>query len=151
MRLHMLRVCTRKDWTAGVLTRGDVMPPQFLCSTMEDGRNAVKVAGHTRIPAGTYKVKLRNEGELTKKYQLKFPDIHRGMLWLQNVPGFDWVYLHIGNTAEDSEGCILVGNSINYETGFQGDSVPAYKSLYTLVSNQILNEDDVEITIEDVA
>jgi hypothetical protein len=151
MRLHLLRVCTRPDWTSGVLIRADMAKPQFLCSTMEDGHKTVKVAGKTRIPAGTYKIKLRTEGDLTRKYQLKFPDIHKGMLWIQNVPGFEWVYLHVGNTAEDSEGCILVGNSINYETGFQGESVPAYKSLYTLVANEILTEGDAELTIEDVA
>lgn len=133
------------------MIRADLAKPQFLCGTMEDTQRAVKVAGKTRIPAGTYKIKLRTEGDLTKKYQLKFPDIHKGMLWLQNVPGFEWVYIHVGNTAEDSEGCILVGNSINWSTGLQGDSVAAYKNLYVLVAHEILNDGDVEITIEDVA
>ena len=151
MRLHMLRVCTREKWTAGAMIRADVHPPRFLCGTMEDGHKDVKVRGHTRIPAGTYKIKLRNEGTLTQKYQQKFPDIHKGMLWLQNVPGFEYIYIHLGNTHEDSEGCILVGNSVNWDTGFQGDSVAAYRSLYSLVANQILNEDDVVIQIEDVA
>jgi hypothetical protein len=151
MRLHLLRICTREDWTAGTINRADLPKPRFLCATMEDGHRDVKVPGKTRIPAGTYKVKLRNEGTLTQKYAQKFPDIHKGMMWLQNVPGFEYVYLHVGNTAEDSEGCILVGNSINFDSGFQGESVPAYRSLYTLVSSEILNGGDVEIHIEDVA
>lgn len=151
MRLKLPRICTRDEWTAGALIRTDVPRPQFLCATMEDTYRQVKVKAKTRIPAGTYKVKLRNEGTLTQKYALKFPDIHKGMLWLKDVPGFEYIYLHIGNDHEDSEGCILVGHTINYTTGFLGESVPAYKSLYTLVANQILNEDDVEITIEDVA
>jgi hypothetical protein len=151
MRLELLRICTRPEWTAGVLVRKDVNPPRFLCATMEDTYREVKVKARTRIPAGTYRVKLRNEGNLTRKYADKFPDIHRGMLWLQNVPNFEYIYIHLGNTAEDSEGCILVGNTLNFETGFQGETVPAYKSLYTLVANQILNEDDVEITIKDIA
>lgn len=151
MRLKLLRICTRPEWTSGVLIRQDVTPPRFLCGTMEDTFRPLKVKGKTRIPAGTYKIKLRNEGTLTQKYAQKFPDIHKGMLWLQNVPGFEYIYIHLGNTAEDSEGCILVGNSVNWESGFQGESVAAYKSLYTLLATQILSEDDVEITIEDVA
>lgn len=151
MRLHLLRVCTRPEWTAGVIIRADVAKPQWLCASMEDGHKDVKVKGKTRIPAGTYKIKLRNEGTLTQKYTQKFPDIHKGMLWIQNVPGFEYIYIHLGNTSQDSEGCILVGNSINYDTGFQGDSVAAYRSLYTLLANEILTEGDVEITIEDVA
>lgn len=151
MRLRLLRICTRDEWTAGVLIREDVSPPHMLCGTMEDTYRQVKVKGRTRIPAGTYKIKLRNEGTLTQKYAQKFPDIHRGMLWLQNVPGFEYIYIHLGNTADDSEGCILLGSSVNYITGFQGESVPAYRDVYTLLSNQILAEDDVELTIQDVA
>lgn len=151
MRLKLLRLCSKPDWSAGVLIRCDLQTPQMLCSTMEDGRRKVKIAGRTRIPAGTYTIRLRTEGGLTQKYQQKFPDIHQGMLWLQDVPGFEWVYLHVGNTHEDSEGCILVGESINYETGFQGESVSAYRNLYPLIANEILGGGEVEITIEDIA
>lgn len=77
--------------------------------TLEDPRREHKVWGETRIPAGRYKLELRNEGGMTQRYAARFPNMHRGMLWLRHVPMFEWVYIHIGNTARDTEGCILVG------------------------------------------
>jgi hypothetical protein len=39
-------------------------------------------------------------------------------LWLQNVPNFTYIYFHVGNDDEDTEGCILVGGSCDsWETG----------------------------------
>ena len=78
------------------------------CFGLEDEARAVKIDGETRIPAGTYPIKLRTAGNIHPKYQAKFPDIHKGMLWLQDVPGFEWIYFHIGNTDEHTAGCILL-------------------------------------------
>ncbi|KKK90217.1 hypothetical protein LCGC14_2725280, partial [marine sediment metagenome] len=39
-----------------------------------------------------------------------FSDIHEGMIWLQNVPGFKYIYIHCGNDDDDTDGCILVGS-----------------------------------------
>ena len=83
------------------------------CFGLEDEHRAVKVAGETRIPAGTYPVELRTEGGMHSRYLEKFPDIHKGMLWLQDVPGFEWIYFHIGNTDDHTAGCILVGQGAN--------------------------------------
>lgn len=151
MELKLLRICSRDDWTGGVLHRVDLKKPEFLCATLEDERRDVKVPGETRIPAGRYEILLRHEGGLTEKYQAKFPDMHKGMLWLQGVPGFDWIYIHVGNTANDSEGCILVGNTLDLKHGMLGESVNAYKHIYPLLSQELLHGNQVFITIEDVA
>lgn len=108
---------------------------KFVCYTVEDTYRDTKVAGKTRIPAGHYDVKLRNEGGLTQKYAEKFPDMHKGMLWLQDVPGFEWVYFHIGNTSDNSAGCILCTSTVDETTGFGGKSTDAYRKFYTLVAD----------------
>lgn len=151
MNLKLLRICSREDWTAGVLLRTDLAKPEFLCATLEDEQRKVKVSGETRIPAGTYEILLRDEGRVTQRYFRKFPDMHHGMLHLQNVPGFKWIYIHIGNTDEDTSGCILVGNSMDYDKGMCLYSTNAYKHIYPLIASEILHGNQVFITIEDVA
>ena len=91
--------------TTGIMLTDGV----FAGFTVEDEHRDVKVAGETRIPAGTYEIKVRPEGGMHQRYTEKFGDRHRGMIWLQDVPGFEWIYIHIGNTADHSSGCILVG------------------------------------------
>jgi len=85
----------------------------FLCFTAEDTYRKVKVDGKTRIPNGIYKIGLRTEGGKHQKYLKKFPDFHKGMIWIQDIPDFEFVYFHVGNKASESEGCPLVGNGAN--------------------------------------
>jgi hypothetical protein len=119
----------------------------FCCFTLEDQSQPVKIAGETRIPAGTYSVKLRAEGGMHAKYAARFSD-HKGMLWLQDVPGFTFVYIHIGNDDDDTLGCILVGDTANIE-GTLARSEQAYRRIYGTISNAILAGEPVSITVED--
>lgn len=59
-----------------------------------------KIMGKTAIPYGRYEIKLVYWAKHKRKCPL-----------LQNVPGFTGIFIHAGNTAEDSEGCILVGEN----------------------------------------
>lgn len=123
-----------------------------ICFGLEDGHRDVKVADETRIPAGTYKIKLRDVGGMTKKYEEKFEKgFHKGMLWLQDVPGFEWIYIHAGNTDKHTSGCILVGRGADLEEDGKQlyNSIEKYKELYTLVSDAILKGEEVTITILD--
>ena len=79
------------------------------CFGLEDERRKVKVPGETCIPEGRYEIKLRTEGGLHRRYLERFPSTHKGMLWLQDVPNFRWIYIHIGNDEGDTDGCPLVG------------------------------------------
>lgn len=144
MILELFRRKSNGDATVGELYLNGIKQ----CITLEDEKREVKVMHETRIPAGTYTIKLQKNGEMTKKYAKKFPGIHEGMLWLQNVPKFESIYIHIGNTDDDSSGCILVGKS---EQDFKLiNSTEAYIKLYVAVVNEILvNKQSVTIKIID--
>ena len=99
MELTLVRKFNRPDCTIGEL----FVDGHFECFTLEDivrpGDIArVKVAGRTAIPPGTYRI------ELTMSQRFK-----RVLPLLLKVPGFEGIRIHAGNTAEDTEGCILVG------------------------------------------
>ena len=79
------------------------------CFGLEDERRAVKVKGETCIPPGRYEIKLRTDGGMHARYAERFPEIHKGMLWLQDVDNFQWIYFHIGNRDDHTDGCILTG------------------------------------------
>jgi hypothetical protein len=147
--LTLQRYSQDDDSTLGILYLDGV----FQCYTLEDEEREIKVAGETRIPEGTYDIKLRTEGGLTQKYAKKFPDMHKGMLWLQDVPNFEWVYIHLGNTDEHTEGCILVGNQVNnnkVDEAFLGDSKRAYKKLYPKLVDIIESGEQLTIEITEI-
>lgn len=123
---------------------------QFKCFTLEDQKQAVKVPKETRIPAGRYEIKFRTEGTLHEKYK-KYP-FHIGMLHLQDIPGFDWIYIHVGNTDDNTEGCILVGMGADASRRATiQKSVEAYSLLYKEISKLLQSGDRVWIDIQDYA
>lgn len=144
MLLELYRRKSNSDATVGEL----YLDGTKECMTLEDEYRKEKVMHETRIPAGTYKLALQNNGDMTKRYATKFPGIHKGMLWLQNVPNFTSVYIHIGNTDDDTSGCILVGKK---EADFKLiDSTNAYTQLYVKVVNaMIINKETVILKIYD--
>jgi hypothetical protein len=120
---------------------------------LEDQFNEPKIPGETRIPAGRYKIELRTEGGMTKRYAERFPDLHKGMLWLQDVPGFEYIYIHTGNNDDHSDGCLIVGDTQSQNItarGEVGGSVSAYRRLYKEIL-EAMASGDVFITIEDFA
>ena len=148
VELKLKRFAHGKDDTLGAL----FINGNFAAFTLEDEARIKKLSGETRIPAGTFRLQLRTEGSLTKKYEERFPDIHKGMLWLLDVPGFEWIYIHCGNTEDHTDGCILVGDTSqqNIESkGFIGNSSAAYKRIYPKIAKAILENRRVYITIED--
>lgn len=152
MYINLLRYSHRTDSTGGMLFIDGV----FFCYTCEDQAQliGIKIPGETRIPNGQYNVLLRNEGGMTQKYANKFPDLHRGMLWLQNVPGFEWVYIHIGNNDDDTLACVLVGEtpgSANDKEAAVYSSTNAYKRIYTRVINAMDDGESVVIDVQDIA
>lgn len=108
---------------------------RFVCFGLEDEFRADKVPGETRIPAGEYEITLRKEGGFHNRYKQRFPDMHEGMLHVRNVPNFEFILIHIGNTDEDTAGCLLVGlnASVNDDELRVTSSKLAYEKLYPMV------------------
>ena len=111
MKLRLERLWPKKDYTVGRLYVDD----RLFCNTLEDrivdkNKNGVfdgdekKVYGESAIPYGTYKI-IYNWS----------PKFGRNLPRLLNVPHFEGILIHPGNTAADSAGCILVGK--NTEVG----------------------------------
>ncbi len=128
MNYQLLRINSQPDFTMGVMfVTGETYVRQ-LCYTVEDEFREVKVPEETRIPADTYELKLRNGSPLGHRYAQRFPDIHEGMIWLQDVPNFKWVYIHCGNDDDDTDGCVLVGNYMTF--GRVLNSRATYRRIY---------------------
>jgi hypothetical protein len=97
--------------------------------TLEDTRRLHKVWGETRIPAGVYAIGLRSAGGMHERYKARYGDTHHGMIWIKDVPLFEWIYIHVGNTAADTQGCILVG--LNKGDNCLYNSREAYSVIYS--------------------
>jgi hypothetical protein len=119
----------------------------FFCFGLEDQYQEVKVKDETRIPAGTYKIKLRTAGGLTKRYAKRY-SFHKGMLHLQHVPNFTYVYIHTGNNDDHTSACLLVGLGRSEENFTVSSSRIAYSRLYKAVVDAA-EKDDLTITYED--
>ena len=153
MRLLLERFGFGHDSTLGGLyLLEDGQEPDQLAFTIEDERRKVKVPGETCIPEGVYMLKFRTEGGLHAKYAKRFGVVHRGMLWLQNVRGFTYVYLHIGNTDDDTDGCpLLVDVPIVDPNGeFRGGgSEKAYRKVYQLIAAALDTGEDVVLSVSE--
>lgn len=94
MKVKVIRIFKGSEYTIGKLYIDD----NYFCDTLEDTVRKEKIAGKTAIPAGTYKVKKT----MSPRFKKILPEI-------LNVPNFTGVRIHAGNTAKDTEGCLLLG------------------------------------------
>ncbi|MCX4291121.1 MAG: DUF5675 family protein [Odoribacter sp.] len=118
MKLNLERLFLKPDYTIGKL----YVDGTYFCDTLEDRVRDLtkekKVPGQTAIPAGVYEVIVN----ISPRFRRKLPR-------LLDVPGFNGILIHRGNTPEDTAGCILVGenreqgkviNSTRYELQLTG-------------------------------
>ena len=152
MKLEVLRISSDVDSSSGLvfdITEGR----KFLCYSLEDEYRNEKVKHETRVPAGTYQIQLRKVGGFNARYAKKYGDFHKGMLHVQDVPGFEYILIHTGNTDEHTSGCLIVGDSQEnnqlLKNGFIGKSVQAYKRIYTPIAEALENGEEVTITYVD--
>jgi hypothetical protein len=94
------------------------------------------VFGETAIPAGNYKVVI----DYSPRFKRELPHI-------LNVPGFEGVRIHPGNTSEDTEGCILVGKTWA-GTNFIGQSRKAFEELFAKMKAAVAAKEEIELEIE---
>tara|TARA_R110002051_G_scaffold325176_1_gene426166 strand:- start:1658 stop:2128 length:471 start_codon:yes stop_codon:yes gene_type:complete len=156
MKLKVIRISSGEDSTSGVLF--DITDPdnkKFLAYTLEDEKRSEKVMHETRIPAGEYKIILRTHGGTHPRYAKRFPDIHRGMLHVIDVPNFKYILIHCGNDDEDTSGCLLVGdtqkNNQVEENGFIGGSSKNYARIYPPIAAALEAGEEVTIKYVDYA
>ena len=120
MELTLKRIALRSEYTIGKL----YVDGEYVCDTIEDtvrdldkdgkfANGEVKIPGKTAIPYGRYeitmKVKSPKYSNFTKYSWAKKYDGY--LPRLLNVPHFDGVLIHVGNSALDSEACVLVGEN----------------------------------------
>lgn len=127
MKLTLKRNFKGPDYTIGKL----YIDGHYFCDTLEDTvrPNGKKIAGKTAIPAGDYKV--------IKSYSPRFKKILPEIL---DVPGFTGVRIHAGNTAKDTDGCLLLG--LNKTKGAVLDSQATMAYFMARVPNEF------DLTIE---
>lgn len=140
MTFILQRYSDNRDSTLGILLKVLEKQTVLQAYTLEDEFRATKVKGETRIPAGTYTVDRQPLATpLTLKYRQKYPWF-KNHLEVKNVPGFQGIYIHVGNYDENSDGCILLGdvadnNSIGPGSVMQ--STAAFQRFYQSVYDQL--------------
>jgi hypothetical protein len=138
--LRVIRSNYTKDSTIGTMYLND----KLFCFTLEDvcrdlnrdgdlaDKNEVKIHGETCIPAGSYKVIIN----MSNRFKTMMP-------LLINVPGFEGVRIHAGNTKADTHGCLLVGKKIGLDTVLNS------KVAFSELMSELTKYSEIELEIID--
>ena len=139
MKLTLKRIALRPTYTIGRL----YVDGNYFCDTLEDtvrdlnkdgkfDNGEKKVYAKTAIPYGTYEIKWTYSPRF-KKYTPQ----------LINVPSFEGIRIHAGNTSADTEGCLLLGE--NKQVGKDLNSRATINKFYPLIKKACSNG---KVTIE---
>lgn len=152
MEIKIKRVAKKADYTIGHL----YVDGQYVCDTIEDTDRGltqqmpleeiqrIKVKDRTAIPSGQYRVAL---GIKSPKYSnfARYPwakAINGCVPRVLNVAGYEGILIHVGNTAEDTSGCIIVGE--NKVVGKVINSTATFNKLYAMMAKA---KDGIFLTI----
>ena len=139
MKLTLKRIALRPTYTIGKLYIDDA----YFCDTLEDtvrdtnksgkfDNGEQKIKGKTAIPYGTYEIKWTYSPRF-KKYTPQ----------LMNVPSFEGIRIHAGNTSGDTEGCLILGK--NKQVGKVLNSRATINKFYPIIKEACSNG---KVTIE---
>lgn len=142
-----------KDWTLSTFLFDDIKKGVGV----EDEKRDVKVKGETRIDNNTYIMALRNSPRFSAEYyrddngnlilakqrntpqlQAQYHTAHE-MIWVKDVPNFEFILWHWGNTDLDTDGCYIVGSSFGVVNGRDGviGSRTKYLEIYPIIWRSI--------------
>lgn len=155
MELKLTRI-TSNPYTVGHLYINnvyfcDTMEPPYFNTKQEDSIESIKNTkiGNTAIPVGTYNIDMNTISPTFRNRN--WAQFCNGKLpRLMNVPAFNGVLIHVGNTASqyggDSKGCILVG--FNKIKGKVVNSTDTFKKLYNILLQAVHKNENIIIKIE---
>lgn len=128
MKTKIIRVAEGKQSTLSQLYINDI----FQCYLLEDKIRAVKIQNQTAIPTGNYSLRLNTWGGKNAEYRQRFPKVHKGMIEINGLPNFSFVYIHIGNNYTQTAGCPLCGFGFEKVNGdyLVSQSKNAYEMIY---------------------
>jgi hypothetical protein len=142
--INLKRALTTTEATIGILDTD--WEDSFVI--LEDTYRENKIGGETRIPDGEYEIKFRKVlSNKTKAYRAKY-SWFKWHLELQGVDNFQYVYIHIGNTKKDTDGCLLIGRTYDsYTKNKIYNSMLAFRKFYKAVSKKLNNNEKIYIKI----
>lgn len=155
-----MNITVERKWKKDSYTIGCLyIDGEFYSNTLEDKDRGltstmpleeikkIKQSSITAIPTGTYTIRM---DVVSPKYSKQpwFVKNCNGarMPRLMNVPGFDGILMHTGNTAKDTDGCILVGK--NDVKGMVTKSKDYFLPLYNKMYMAYRRGDIISITIK---
>lgn len=153
MEIKVKRIARKDAYTIGKM----YVNGEYVCDTLEDKDrgltskmsvaqiSGMKVHGETAIPTGRYLVDMKTVSPRfggRAQYQFCKGRLPR----LCNTPGYQGVLIHIGNTAKDTDGCILVGE--NKEKGKVLNSTATFRKFYPILKAADERGEQIYITIE---
>jgi hypothetical protein len=154
MDLLLKRIAKKNGYTIGKLYINNA----YFCDTLEDVDRGLsssmsndilkykKLAHITAIPTGRYQVTMDVISPRLSKSNF-YKQYGGGRVpRLLNVPAFEGILIHCGNTAKDTDGCILVGK--NTQVGMVLDSKNTYSKLYPLLEATSKRGEKIFITIK---
>lgn len=153
MELTLVRKYPKDTYTIGQL----FIDGKLFCNTCEDKDRGlyqgmseeeikkIKVYAETAIPYGRYRVTMKVQSPKFSTYK-KYEFCKGYLPRLLDVPAFDGILIHIGNSAKDSAGCILVGE--NTVKGKVMNSTNTFKRLYAILKEADDKGEKIYINIQ---
>jgi hypothetical protein len=154
MELRLKRIAKQNGYTIGHL----YVDGKYFSDTLEDSDRGLassmsldelkrkKLPHIAAIPTGRYQVTMNVISPKFSRYTF-YKQYGGGRVpRLLNVPAYSGVLIHCGNTAKDTDGCILVGK--NSKVGMVLDSKKTYSNLYPLLEAATKCKEEIWITIE---
>ncbi|ELI5363314.1 hypothetical protein Q3U63_001793 [Campylobacter coli] len=151
MKIKIIRIYTGKTCVIGKFkVLDDEEKILFECFALEKDKEGLERNKDLRIPEGNYNLKRHSPSrfENTLRSITKKDDDTMINVYNDDVPSSRAILIHWGNTAKDTQGCILLGLTKDNNNESIGQSRQACKEFYDLMHGKNLEDIKLEITNE---